>query len=627
MNKLVLSVSLLMAFSSLTGLTADLVFENKDGSNDISSKAAWGVDDFSAYRAEFNMANAVMTASNDVSFAGGIKLTNPWQSWSGHPTMTFDMRDVTTGANPGPRKITLGGNLYFPGNNLTAIFRGGLWDCGGKTFLYSDIYKAPSNVVYVTDGALLANLSSFSGGSYGDRTGGDAYVYVDGASCVYTKSASVSRYGGKGGVMSFSGGAKLVASNSGGVALALDEGGSCRDQAFVVDGAGTEVCVTGTVYVSRAALNNKMLVRNGASLSVDGIFALNYSSGSSNTLLRIESGASFDQDRSDIFYCGLSGPRARVEVLDGGVMSSGQLRMGESDSSKNCEFVVSNATYHGRFPRIGMKVGAVGCSVRIKGRQTVFDIQEAGTCALFASAPECLISLDGACWTNNFIGGSADFNAVYGSTVRNCRFELLNGAEYVATNSFNVGSLAYAARTNVVYVGSGSVMSVSSIRLASVGNEFVVSNGTVRTTSGSFTVCDDTNWTVNTNDCLVLQGDCPCVDVRTELIVKRDSRVRFELPEGGYGTDVALLSAETVTFDDSSRIEIVGATRYAKSLPSRRDVVLMSASKKMTISPDRIAELNSDPEIVSAGAKVRLSSDGKSVLLRAGESGLVLIVM
>ena len=114
--------------------------------------------------------------------------------------MTFDMRDVTTGANPGPRKITLGGNLYFPGHNLTAIFRGGLWDCGNKTFLYSDIYKAPSNVVHVTDGAVLANLASFSGGSYGDRTGGDAYVYVDGSSRVYTKVASLSRYVGKAGI-------------------------------------------------------------------------------------------------------------------------------------------------------------------------------------------------------------------------------------------------------------------------------------------------------------------------------------------------------------------------------------------------------------------------------------------
>lgn len=624
MNKLVLSVSLLMAFSSLSGLSADLVFENKDGSNDISSKAAWGVDDFSDYRAEFNTANAVLTASNDVSFAGGIKLTNPWQSWGGHPTMTFDMRDVTTGANPGPRKITLGGNLYFPGHNLTAIFRGGLWDCGNKTFLYSDIYKAPSNVVHVTDGAVLANLASFSGGSYGDRTGGDAYVYVDGASCVYTKVASLSRYGGKGGIMSISGGSKLVASNSGGVALALDEGGSCRDQTFVADGEGTEVCVTGTVYVSRAAWNNKMLVRNGASLSVDGIFALNYSSGSSNALLRVERGGTFEQ--SGTFYCGQSGPLAHVEVLDGGVMSSGQIRLGGTSDAKNCGLLVSNATYRGKFPMIGIAAGSTGCSVRLKGRQTVFDIQEEGKCGLFGVAPGGLISLDGACWTNNAIGTTTDFNAVYEKVVSKCRFELLNGAEYVATNAFKVGSTSYEAHTNVVFVGGGCLFSASSIRVASAGNEFVVSNGTVRSSAGSFVVCDDTDWTVNTNDCLVLQGDCPRVDVKTELVVKHGSRVRFELPDSGYASGVVPVSATTITFDESSRIEIANAVRYSKALPIRQDVVLLSASKKMTISPDRIAELNSDPEIVSAGAKVRLSSDGKSVLLRAGESGLVLTV-
>ena len=137
MSKLKTGVLWATVCCSLAGVSADLVFDNNDGSNDISSRAAWGVDDFSSYRAEFNKANAILTASNDVSFAG-IKLTNPWQSWRGHPTTTFDMRNETTGADPGPRKITLSENLYFPGNNQTAVFRGGLWNLGNKTFFFTE---------------------------------------------------------------------------------------------------------------------------------------------------------------------------------------------------------------------------------------------------------------------------------------------------------------------------------------------------------------------------------------------------------------------------------------------------------------------------------------------------------
>ena len=623
MNKLVLSVSLLMAFSSLTGLTADLVFENKDGTNDISSEAAWGVGDFSSYRAEFNTANAILTASNDVSFAG-IKLTNPWQGWKGHPTTTFDMRNETTGANPGPRKITLGENLYFPGNNLTAVFRGGLWNLGNKTFFYSDAYKAPSNVVFITDGAVLTNLASFSCGTYGDRSGGDAYIYVDGRSRVYATAASIGRYGGNKGVLSVSDGSLLEVSNAGGDAIKLDVGGSCRDQTFVVDGIGTEVRVKGDVYVSRAAWHNSMIVREGASVTVDGIFALNYSSGSSNALLRVERGGTFEQ--SGTFYCGQSGPLAHVEVLDGGVMSSGQIRLGGTSDAKNCGLLVSNATYRGKFPMIGIAAGSTGCSVRLKGRQTVFDIQEEGKCGLFGVAPGGLISLDGACWTNNAIGTTTDFNAAYEKVVSKCRFELLNGAEYVAANTFKVGSTSYEAHTNVVFVGGGCLFSASSIRVASAGNEFVVSNGTVRSSAGSFVVCDDTDWTVNTNDCLVLQGDCPRVDVKTELVVKHGSRVRFELPDSGYASGVVPVSATTITFDESSRIEIANAVRYSKALPIRQDVVLLSASEALAVPDGMISALNNDPEIVVARAKVKLSADGKSVLLRAGGNGFVLIV-
>lgn len=664
----------------------ELLFPQTLPSGDISSAEDWGRDDFSSFTATFD-ANATLTATQDVTFAGGLHLKNTSGS---RRRVEFDMRNETTGAGPEPRTLTFGDAFRAMNVNSDLILRGGLWNLTSHQLMQNcDSYNHASNLVHITDGAVVTNVSRLGAGGYG----GEGHLVIDGSSTVYAVTAQVDGYAGKRNTFDVLEGSKVFLSNASDTthpiqtdtsgatgpyrlrisgpgsemtanAGYVDVGTYGRDMLLLVDDYGkltlggcgitigdepgasnavVRVADHGQVEIGSNDINVGSKGRNallevtgdGAFQAGGGAIYVGRSASASNAVIRVADGGVFRKGSSSI-YLGHAGQWCRIEVLEDGTFdSSSTIYMGGynttmTSGTPNNSIVVSNGTFKGAYPRVGFGGTATNSIVKLIGRKTVYQVSS-GTedLQLFQRAPDCAFVIDGASWTNDLLAAGKVVCFSAGNYSTRCRLDIVNGGELVLPgNAFNVSTLSYATPSNTVFVGGGSLLRATSIQINSICNTMVVSNGTVEAVSGNVDVTTDYQYlggrAYNTNNWLIVRGENPRVSATNGTInVYRDSHVVFDLPEAGYGPATPIV-AKTVYFDATSHLDLTGAENYAKDRVAAVDKVLVSALDKLTISDAQIAAANAT---LPKGMRIKRSVDKKSLVFHAGGLGGSLILV
>ena len=658
------------------GAADDLVFPNKDSSGDISSAAAWGTEDFSTKNAVFDKTQTV-TALEDVSFAGLLKVTGG--------TLTLDMRNEATGADPVPRKLSFDGHVRLFKTGTSLVMRGGFWDLKSH-YLFSrpDDYNNSGNVLTVTDGAVVTNVSFLSAGTYGEN--GTSHLYVQGASRIYADRISVDGLYGKDTTVEVSEGSKVSLVNAdSSVAVIQTETQSSGNgnNGLRVSGEGSEVVATaGPVYagqhlrngwisvedhgelsIGAASLvvgndtkasnavfrvsdharfemgngelvignngrNAKVEVAGDSSMTVGAAYLyLGKTAAASDAILRVADGATFMKSGGAVFL-GYAATGCRIEVENGatldlpGVMYVG----GNGTGNPNCGMVISGGVYKGPMPKVGHGVNATNSFIRLVGAGTSFEAtsSDSSYLELFSSAPNCSFVIDGASWTN--AEKAITFGNTYGVKTHHCRLDIVNGGELVLPEKgFALATLNYAEPSNTVFVGEDSLLTAKSVAINSIHNTMIVSNGTVEATAGDFYVCREyQNGTAfNTNCCLMVQGGIPKVRATGgTLDVWRDSSVVFDLPENGYGEETPVV-AKNIYFDSTSHLEVRGGENYLADREQSVEKTLMTATDTLTLSDAQVAAANA---ALPKGLKLRKSADKKSLVLKASGLGMMITI-
>ena len=663
--------SLMLALNA--GAADDLVFPNKDSSGDISSAAAWGAEDFFTKNAVFDKTQTV-TALADVSFAGQLKVTGG--------TLTLDMRNEATGADPGPRKMTFGGAFYPFMNSTAIVLRGGLWDLTSHAiFGQPNNYNNSGNQLTVTDGAIVTNVTALVATTYGSGT---SHLFVSGGSRVYANTLNGAGTYGKDATVEISEGAKVSLLNADSATYVLQTETttySSSHNGVLISGEGTEVKATagvmaagrcvrdswvtvtdsaslsvgasalvvgddekasnavltvssnasfamdnGTMTIGNNGRNAKVEVSGGASLAKgSGYLYLGRYAAASNAVLRIADNATVSQ--SGTVFLGYAAQGCQIEISDGATFeSSGQMYVGGNGiGNPHNSLVVSGGTYTGPMPMISGS-GAHHSLVKLSGADTRFQVTgaDATYIELFGVAPDCSFVIDGAAWTN--AEKAIAFGHSNGRQTHHCRLEIVNGGELVLPEkSFVVSTLDYREPSNTVYVGDASLLKAKSVALNSIHNTMIVSNGTVEATAGDFYVAREyqNGSAYNTNCCLVVQGETPRIAAAAgTLDVWRDSSIVFDLPADGYG-DETPIAAKNIYFDATSHLEVRGGENYLTGRMQPVEKTLMTATDTLTLSAAQIAAANAS---LPKGLKLRKSADNKSLILKAGGLGMMLIL-
>lgn len=502
------------------------------------------------------------------------------------------------------------------------FFHGGWWDFGAGDF-WSASDSASNRTTELSDGAFATNVANVyvAGASGTNNT-----VSLTGASSLFTDYFSLgsSTSAGQKSKVMISDGSLLNVSGE----LSLSSGEKFRGareqtgNSLTVSGTGSRLVVGGQTSLGRNRDNtnssnmrfggNTFTVIDGASATL-GVLAVDTGTsygGESNRVV-FSKNARVTMTSLEFATAGAYGGYGGnlLEILDGAVVTNtGTMMFGMQNIGKTLgnQIVVSNATFHTALMN-------------------------------FASRGKFLVCGNG----NSFVMSGSDAKLTFHDDIhgyfcgKNNSFILENYATRNSISGFYTYTLA--ASNNTVLVRTGAIMNcpagITTVGQSNVGrtasalNKLVVeSDATINTGnskdihiygSGCELVVDDgsidcggevgigSDNSSDTNCLAKVCGGHPKATIAKDLVVKKDSALRFELPAAGYDAnfatsdnpilDVGAAAGKGVFIDATSRLELVGAEEmlaaHRKAKIKRSYVLIKSNSGGINLPDGQLATL------------------------------------
>jgi hypothetical protein len=600
----------------------DVVFPNADGKGDLASTASWNLNPIPdpTNRPEFNatLKGATLTASANIGFAGfKINVNN-----LSYPVI-LDMRNEATGANPGPRKVTLSGDLQnTSGNNITTI-KGGEWS--GTSV--STAWGCSADSYYI-QGATMT-LSGTLAGTYG---GDGAWIDLSGGSVVTTVNARAQFNYGKNSSIQVRDGSRLIVTGTGGDAFRSDMS-SGFNNGYVVSGEDSlikKLSSASFAHIGVGGYAAYLRVEDHGEADFAGTFCVGNAVNSSNNVVSVTGGGTFKADSVHLGY--QAGTWNNLfAVTNGGIaeVSNGFYLGGNAYNSFGNTLLVSNGVFRGKVPTIGFRPGSSNNLVRVAGRQSVYEATtnaDSTTACIFSYEKNNRFELDDAVWTNN--AAKVTYLNCTQTTLGQSVFELKNHAEFYTTNQFYMTGVNYSSVSNLLSIVSGSrLYSRGSVGVYSIGNVFSISNGTLET-EGDFTVTARSNSNQMygySNNWVKVAGERPRISATNgTFAVQYASYLQFDYPASGYEAGVVPVKAKAFTVSSDSVLIANGLDARIKALKGSEIATLVETSDGVTVPAAVLAAANA---VLPEKCEFRISADGKSLLMKIYKATGTVFVM
>ena len=377
-------------------------------------------------------------------------------------------------------------------SDSTHTFMGGLWNCPNNTG-EAAFFVAQANkhrqVVNLTDGCVVSNVNrALIYYSNGTR------LSLSGGSRIYAKEFMASYRTGTGCMVEVTDGSSIICSQS----LYLDTGvagdAACGRSSVYVTGPGSSV-VSKNGYVSQLYPGCSLTVANGATANFSYLIVGGDKAFAIDGLLAVTNGATVTVDNT------LTVRGAGDTVLvDDASLSFNTLNLG-------------------------------GCGIfRMRGSAaSVTGIVEKGNAYDFfaTGATNALFSIEGGAVFNN-ITLSRYLQLAYGCT--GCVTRVTGtGSKLAVYDGAETLTCGLEGQSNRLEVLEGGTLDIGQLRISGRGNVLVVSNATVKCTTGNGT------WeagfvkagkTMPTNALIVLQGAAPRFETSNSLSMNHGARLR-----------------------------------------------------------------------------------------------------
>ena len=490
--------------------------------------------------------------------------------------------------------------------NTKTVFDGGWWNFSAGAFLPTD---ANGRTVSLEGGAVVTNVETVA---VAGTTGTDNKLRLTETSSLYAGSlilGSATTAGQRSSVV-VEGGSLLNVSG----ALEFSAGekwrgaGEQTGNSLTVSGEGSRLVVGGQTSLGRDrdASDSQYMRFGGNTFTVSG--------GASATLgaLAVDTGASYGGESNRVVFSnsarvtmtslsfatsGAASGRGGnlLEILDGAVVTNtGTMMFGMDNIRKELgnRIVVSNATFYTKLNNYANRgkslIWGNGNSFVVSGANAELTI-DGDVHGFFKNKGSSFVVENGAtlnspsgfyCYTT-----ASSSNTVLVTTGATMNFP--NGVYTVGPS--NVGRRDSAFNKLVVESGATvSTASAKNINIYGTGCELTVDDGSIN--CGGEVRIGYTN-SYDTACLARVCGTHPKATVANDLVVKKDSTLRFELPAAGYDAssatsdnpilDVGATAGKGVFIDETSRLELIGAEemlvahRKAKVL---RSYVLIKAN-------------------------------------------------
>ncbi len=189
---------------------------------------------------------------------------------------------------------------------------------------------------------------------------------------------------------------------------------------------------------------------------------------------------------------------------------------------------------------------------------------------------------------------------------------------------------------NCLYVGDGAKMKVKGVLMYGFGQEIVVSNGVLTTTSdtglqtayktGNYTEADSGQHKFSFYE----QGRIVLDSTNTRYGTFTNACVlAFHVPESGYTSAALESQGAPLKFSDDTEF-VFDFSSVSKDGVKNVPLVAYTGSNaegnRIVMSDELVAKANAAAVKARSGSKVKLSADGTSLTLRVGSAGLSIIV-
>lgn len=567
---------------------ADVTFVNKDNRGDLADPLAWdrtveqGIP-LPTDRMQFawNSYGNGIWATEDLTFAGMRFATGGY-------TMTFDMRDEKTKADPGPRKITLTAAIDGTGN-WGANFKGGFWDVHGNALCP----WGSKQTVKLSDGVIFNIAGTLA---IGNATAGSSLA-LSGGSVITTKVVHVDHITGSNNSITITDGSKLIVTDSdAATAATFTDNGGGRTNGFVVAGVGSELIGSESAIIGGGGRGSYLFVTNGATVKFGKRMSISFYNGNSGADCFVcvrDPGSSLT---ADMLLVGTRGgvdgsTHASLLVENGAVVSVGDFRIGGHDyMTHDNTTIVSNATFEAKksFMVGSTKEGSRRQVFRAVGSNTRLKIPENKdvTTKLFGPTGDSRFELDGVALTNDgYCVVGVDNSSSLGGNV----IDLRNGAEIVAARDFLlVGKDYLTPGGNLLNVESGSRVSAAAIATAQHDNEMSVSNGTLLASTDilvpAISYSPNVPLETQLNNTLRIAGSMPLLCATNGTIdISRKSHLVIDYPADGYVENLVPMRAKSLSVGTDCDLAVTGLEEAGQRFFGRRTVKLAETTDGVTI--------------------------------------------
>lgn len=330
-----------------------------------------------------------------------------------------------------------------------------------------------------------------------------------------------------------------------------------------------------------------------------------------------------------------------IEIVDGASVSvSGAFTFGYSDltyrGGNHC--LVSNATFSVGKVFVANSVGYFLCgpnsTFTLSGSDAEFGVTE-GIKAFFKGSGCSFVVENGATYDYTLSSYSHTIHTDNERIVarKNATLNFPNSIKMSKASGDMTGSI-----TNGLIAASGATITCAGqLSVYGTGSYLEVDDATVKTTgSGKLVIAQDGSLaTVTGTNCLLhVIGTCPQIDASASIHISNDSRMRVDLPAGGYATGYAtserpiILSSGKVLFNGSSTLELDGAEEmmaYHTANKIKASYVLAKADE-ITLSEDKISAVQATlPDGMTISVRANKTKE-ELVLDVRPKFGLVLFV-
>jgi len=593
--------------------TAALAVNFPSGATDIASNGTdgWnGTMPDSNTKARFGNAG-FFTASADVHFGDFEICGNP-------TTFTMNPNGVTRTA-----KVA---SLYMGWYDRSTTLHGGIWNLQGLgRFAACNEYGTYNTTVTLDQGCVVTNAATLW---LGYKTRNNTIKITD-ASRVYANGGTLNWDStGVNALLEVSSGGQLHIINGNFV-----DGGGTSPSALIEADTTNRIVVTGSgskiVCPASISGNNKLgfiigtaFGRNSLDVSDHGEVYAPFRLGVGFSNLANNNRAVFRDNAKyyiSILQIGEYGSHGNaLEILSGAEGSFSTAYVGGNNrASCNNRLVLSNATLQCRQVLVSSVAGSESNSFDIIGADTDFSVTvtDVPRYPFIDKGVRNRFTLDGASW-NYWL--NMEFEHAGSSNV----IAFVNGAQMTAGGGYFSGTNDTASCGNRIYVTSGALLSGKFYSITRADNVMIVSNATVEaneSASGQGTInfgtlllnVDEAG--INGNG-LVLGGTTPRVQAANDISFLRGSFLKVEMPPEGYATDYAPVTAKTLVFDETSKIEASGVAALQETLETSTIYTVASTTDGITIPDTVIAAANA--ELADIRANFVLTNNGKDLALR-----------